>query len=167
MELYLPPVHEMSAALGVEDDEDGGGGRAREGGQREAEPEARGGRAGVHVGHGEAGRGAAVVAPHHARVHAVLPPPRPAVNLSRYLYIYFIYISRYLHIGPHLGRVSAALDRDEEAGGVCGVGLGRRVLHLHLVTHVCRHHRCWIYIMSKILDTKNEYIGWIQHYNTW
>ena len=85
----------MSAALGVEDDEDGGGGRAREGGQREAEPEARGGRAGVHVGHGEAGRGAAVVAPHHARVHAVLPPPRPAVNLSRYLYIY---ISTYLDI---------------------------------------------------------------------
>ena len=78
----------MFAALGVEDDEDGGGGRAGEGGQREAEPEARGGRAGVHVAHGEAGRGAAVVAPHHARVHAVLPPPRPAVNLSRYLHIY-------------------------------------------------------------------------------
>ena len=27
--------------------------------------------------------------------------------------------------------------------------------------------RYWIYIMSKILDTKNEYIGWTQHYNTW
>ena len=130
----------MFAALGVEDDEDGGGGRAGEGGQREAEPEARGGRAGVHVAHGEAGRGAAVVAPHHARVHAVLPPPRPAVNLSRYLHLHIYY----LHIAAHLGRVSAALDRDVEARGVRGVGLGRRVLHLHLVTHVCRYCRYYV-----------------------